>query len=151
MNRTRKQASLAIGSLALAAALAPAPPAPDDASDLKSLAQARVKVAREILAQYREYLVAPPGEKGIPAPLDVAEQIRSWSRQLADARLEAAEDHAERLKILGEEVASAAEFEKLVKELVGGNATGLDKLSARKSEFARLEAEVRLAREKVSR
>jgi hypothetical protein len=151
MNRIVMRVSMAIGSLALVAALAPAPLAPDDASDLKALAQAKIKLAQEILAQYREYLVAPPGEKGIPAPLEVAEQIQSWARQLADARLEAAEDHAKRLTILGEEVASAREFEKLVKELVGGNAAGLDRMSARKAEFARLEAEVRLAREKASR
>jgi len=56
-----------------------------------------------------------------------------------------------RLTVLGEEVTSAKEFERLVKELVGGNAAGLDKMSARKAEFARLEAEVRLAREKASR
>lgn len=150
MTRSSRMLSQAIGSLALFTALAPAPLAPDDASDLKALAQAKVKVAREILAQYREYLLAPPGEKGVPGSLEVAEQIRSWSRQLADARLEAAEDHAERLKILGEEVASAAEFAKLIKELVGVNATGMDKMSASKAEFSRLEAEVRLAREKAS-
>jgi hypothetical protein len=151
MNRIVTRVSLAIGSLALLAALAPAPLAPDDANDLKVLAQAKVKLAREILAQYREYLVAPPGEKGVPSSLEVAEQIQSWARQLADARLEAAENHAQRLTILGEEVASAKEFEKLVKDLVGGNAAGLDKMSARKAEYARLEAEVRLAREKASR
>jgi hypothetical protein len=151
MIRQFRTLSLALGSLALVAALAPAPPAPDAAGDLKVLAEAKVKLAREILAQYREYLVAPPGEKGVPAPLEVAEQIQSWARQLADTRLEAAEGHAHRLVILGEEVASAKEFEKLVKDLVGGNAAGMDRMSARKAEFARLEAEVRLAREKASR
>jgi len=151
MNRTGKRLSMAFGSLALIAALAPAPLAPDDAGDLKALAQAKVKLAREILAQYRAYLVAPPGEKGIPATLDVAEQIRSWTRQLADARLEAAETKAERLAILAEEVASAKEFLTLVKELVGGGAAGMDKISYRKADYARLEAEVRLAREKAGR
>jgi hypothetical protein len=151
MIRIGKRRSAAIGSLALLAALAPAPRSPEGVDDWKSLSRVKVKVAREILAQYREYLVAPPGEKGVPAMLEVAEQIQSWSRQLVDARLDAAADKAERLTILGEEVASAREFEKVVKELVGGGAAGLDQLSARKAEFARLDAEVRLAREKAGR
>ncbi|WP_435010687.1 hypothetical protein P12x_001966 [Tundrisphaera lichenicola] len=151
MSRIIHDRSLWLGSLALIAALAPAAPTLDPADDVKELAKARVKVAQEILKQYREYLLAPAGEKGIPAPLVVAEEIQGWTRKVFEARLEAASDAAERLGILAEEVKAAVDFEDQVKALVGGNPTGLDRMSVSKAEFIRLEAESRLAREKAGK
>ena len=146
MSRIFQDRSLWVGLFALVAALAPA--APDAAEDVRALSRSKVKVAEQILAQYREYLIAPPGERGLPAPLEVAQEIQGWTHKVFEARLEAA-DAAERLNILAEEVKATLQFEEQVKALVGGNPTGLDRMAASKAEFVRLEAETRLAREKA--
>ena len=134
--------------------MAPANPAdalPDADSDaLREASQTKVKAATEILAMCREFLVAPPGERGAPPPLEVAEQIQYWSRQLTEARLEAAQNKDERLKILTEAFDRAKGFDSEVKELAGNEASGLTKLSAAKATYYRVDAEVHLLKEKAA-
>jgi hypothetical protein len=138
---------LLVACLAVTTALAPAPQQPDPA--VKALAQAKLDIARRILDQCKEWLVAPPGTKEIPAPLEAAEEIQYWVRQVADARLDLAENRAQRLAILEEEVKQAKIFESEVKDLAAGEASGLTKVAAAKAEFARVDTELRLAREKA--
>ncbi len=151
-NQRASRRGLMWACLLIAASLAPsAPPGPvlDANSDaIKAAAQAKIKAANEILAMCREFLIAPPGERGTPAPLEVAEQIQFWSRQLTEARLEAAEDKDERLKILTEAFDRAKGFDSEVKELTGNEASGLTKLSAAKATYYRVDAEVQLLKEK---
>ncbi len=141
----------ALGFLAILAALAPAPLAADPASDARKAAEARVAAAKEVLDLSREFLVAPPGAKGVPTPLDSAEQIQFWARQLADARLELAENRDDRVAVLAGEVERARGFESEIKDLARNEASGLSKLSAVKATYYRVDAEARLAREKAGR
>ena len=152
--------SLGFAGFVLAVALAPAAPSEPlslatslqepDQKAVHELGQVKIKAATEILAMCREFLVAPPAEKGIPAAIDVAEQIQYWSRQLTDAKLEEADDAAERIKILTEEFDRAKGFEAEIKDLAGNEASGLNKLSAAKAAYYRADAEARLIREKVA-
>ena len=140
----------------VAAAMAPAGPEPRPQKpaelppEVRARAEAKVKAATEVLAMCREFLVAPPGERGAPAPFEAAEQIQFWSRQLTDARLELVADHDERVKILTEALGKARGFEAEIKELAANEASGLTKLSAAKAAFYSSDAEVRLARERAS-
>ncbi len=137
--------------LLIVASMAPTQPwvdANDDA--IREAAQAKVKAATEILAMCREFLVAPPGERGAPPPLEAAEQIQFWSRQLTEARLEAARDKDERLQILTEAFDRAKGFDSEVKDLAANEASGLTKLSAAKATYYRVDAEVRLLKEKAA-
>lgn len=132
------------------AALAPASPQaePRPSATIKEAAQAKVRAATEILTMCREFLVAPPGERGTPPPIEVAEQIQQWSRALTEAKLEAAEDRAARLAILTEALDRAKGFEGEVKDLTANEASGLTKLTAAKALYYRVEAEGRLIRER---
>jgi hypothetical protein len=151
MNRIGKRASLALGSLALIAALAPAPQAPVEVGEVKALAEARVKVGRKILDYYKELLLAPPAGKDGPTIIEKADQIQNWSRLVADARLDTADRREERIAILSEEVTRARDFEKELKALVPGEPSGPLRFMADKAEFFRLEIETRLAKEKAGR
>ena len=143
---------LRCGGLLVAVALAPADPAQEPLSTdapVQATAEAKIKAAEEVLAMCREFLIAPPGERGTPPPFEVAEQIQLWSRHLTDARLEAAGDHAERVKILTEAFDRAKGFETEIKDLAGNEASGLTKLTATKAIYYRADAEARLAREQA--
>ncbi len=144
-----------LGGLLVGSALAPASPTlpqprQEVAAAIRESAQAKVKAATEILAMCREFLIAPPGERGTPAPLEVAEQIQYWSRQLTEARLEAAENKDERIKILTEAFDRAKGFEAEVKDLAANEASGLTKLTGAKATYYRVDAEGRLIREKAA-
>ena len=141
------------GGLLVAVALAPTPPAQEPSSTnapVRATSEAKVKAAEEVLAMCREFLIAPPGERGTPLPFEVAEQIQLWSRNLTDAHLEATDDHAERIKILTEAFDRAKGFEAEIKDLAGNEASGLTKLSATKAIYYRADAEARLAREQAN-
>ena len=142
------------GLFLVAAALAPAAPTapPQAPADVEAsrAAQAKIKAATEILAMCREFLVAPPGQRGTPAPVEVAEQIQLWSRNLTDARLEAAADRAERLQILAEALDRAKGYENEIRDLATNEESGLTKLTAAKASYYRADAEARLLREKAS-
>ena len=140
-----------IGMAAVLAALAPAPRVAEPTADTRKAAETRVAAAQEVLDLCREFLVAPPGAKGGPTPLEAAEQIQFWNRQLADARLELAGKPEERVAILTGEVERARGFEAEVKDLARNEASGLSKLSAVKATYYRADAEVRLAKEKATR
>ena len=145
---------LAIAALAPAAPLPagaePAPAAQAKAAAARDAAQAKVKAATEVLAMCREFLVAPPGQRGTPPPIEVAEQIQSWSRALADAKLEAAATREERLAVLAEALERARVFEGEVKDLAGNEASGLTRLTAAKAAYYRADAEARLLREQAA-
>ena len=141
----------------IAVSLAPAQPIgfrpdPDPRADdpaVRAAVAAKIKAATEILAMCREFLVGPPGERGTPTALESAEEIQFWSRQLTDAKLEAADDRADRIKILAEAFDRARGYEAEIKDLAGNEASGLTKLSAARANFYRAEAEARLLREKA--
>ncbi len=154
--RTQRAGRWGLGwaGMLVAVALAPASPNPQQPADvteaIRTRAEAKVRAATEVLAMCREFLVAPPGEKGTPAPFEVAETIQFWSRQLTDAQLETVTDHDERVKILTEAFDRAKGFDAEIKELAGNEASGLTKLSAAKAVFYAADAEVRLIREKAA-
>ena len=140
------------GGLLLAAGLAPATPTQEPAAidaTVHAKADAKIKAAEEVLAMCREFLIAPPGERATPPPFEVAEQIQLWSRNLTDARLEATNDRAERIKILTEASERAKGFEVEIKDLAGNEASGLTKLTAHKAIYYRADAEAQLAREQA--
>ena len=116
---------------------------------VRTKAEAKIKAAEEVLAMCREFLIAPPGERVDHPGFEVAEQIQLWSRNLADARLEATQDHAERVQILTEAVERSRGFETEIGDLAGNEASGLTKLTAIKAKFYRADAEARLAREQA--
>ena len=155
-NRRAARWGLRCAGVLVAVAMAPADPEapvqkPAQVSDAaREKSQAKVKAASEVLAMCREFLVAPPGERGMPAPFEVAEQIQYWSRQLTEARLEAVTDHDERVKILTEAFERARGFETEIKDLAGNEASGLTKLSAAKALYYSADAEIRLIREKAN-
>ncbi len=116
---------------------------------VRASSQAKIKAATEILAMCREFLVAPPGERGTPPALEVAEQIQYWSRQLTDAKLEAADDHDERIKILTEAFERAKGLRGRDQGSRRQRGVGLNKLTAAKATYYRADAEARLLREKA--
>ena len=136
----------------LAAALALAPAAPDEADEaLRAAGLAKIRAAAEVLDIYREYLSAPPGENNITPRVEAAEQIQSWSRTLAEARLEAAATRDERIRLLTEETDRAREFETQVRNLAAGEGMGLTRMSTAKASYYRAEAEARLARARTEK
>ena len=155
--RSQRAARWGLGCAGLLAmtALAPAtPPEPrtepvqaGPSAPVQAASEAKVKAATEILTMCREFLVAPPGQRGTPPAIEVAEQIQYWSRALTDAKLEAATSHEDRLKILSEAVDRAKGFEAEVKDLTGNEESGLTKLSFAKAVYYRADAQSRLIRE----
>ena len=141
-------AGILIGaSLAPAASNTPMIPVADTEA-IRAASQAKIKAASEILAMCREFLIAPPGERGTPPPLEVAEQIQQWSRVLTDAKLEAANNHDERVQVLTEAFERAKGYDAEIKDLIGNEASGLNKITAAKATYYRVDAERRLLRER---
>ncbi len=152
-NRRASRWGLRWAGLLVAVAMAPAAPVAPlvpaaDTEAIRATSQAKIKAANEILAMCREFLIAPPGERGAPPPLEVAEQIQLWSRVLTDAKLEAATTHDERIQVLTEAFDRAKGYESEIKDLVGNEASGLNKITASKATYYRVDAEGRLLREK---
>ena len=152
-----KSRGTGVAMVLIMASLAPAGPEPSrsaaagraDDPAVRAAVQAKIRAATEILAMCREFLVGPPGERGTPSPLESSEQIQFWSRQLADARLEATDDPAERVKILAEAFDQAKGYEAEIKDLATNEGSGLNKLSAARATFYRADAEARFVREKA--
>ena len=146
------------GVLLVATSLAPAEPrgpltpaeptvARADADAVREAVQVKIKAATEILAMCREFLLAPPGAGG--NSVEIAEQIQYWSRELTDARLEGTDNHDERVAILTEAATRAREFEAQIKDLLGVDAKGMDKIAIAKAAFYRADLDVRLLRAKA--
>ena len=148
MTRRRSQVALAVGSLALLAALAPAPQASDEAVTLKVLAEARAKLARTIADYYADPRLAVQDVKGVVQGLPGSDQVEFWVRRSVDARLDAAPGRDGRVAILAEELERTKAIEARIKAIVE-NTPGLAKLDSFKAEYYRVDAEYRLAREKA--
>jgi RNA polymerase sigma factor (sigma-70 family) len=110
----------------------------DDVRVIAELAQARLKAAREVNEGLRQQFLA--GRDG-------AESLLLWSPHLLEAELDVAANKAERLAALQAYVDRMKEYEKLTQRMFeAGHAVSTD-LS--KAKFLRLEAELRLAKEKA--
>jgi hypothetical protein len=145
-----------LSSVALFPALAPSPQEAvrPKVGELKDLADARAKVCEKMLDFYRESLKAPPAPKDSeknPAQryAEGYEPIQLWSKRLVDARLDGAADQAARLKILTEEVDRIKKYEEDIRALVPGDPTW--QIAVNQTDYYRLEAEFRLAKEKAGR
>jgi hypothetical protein len=146
--------ALALGALALIAALAPAPQAPEKVGPLRELAEARAKVCERMLDFYRESLKAPVPRGGVaqePQERYAAgyEPIELWSRRLVDAKLDAAKGPGDRVAILAAEVERIKKFAADVKGVAAAEPEW--KIVADKVEFYLLDAEYRLEKEKAGR
>jgi hypothetical protein len=148
MARRSSQVSLALGSLALIAALAPAPQGPAGAGPLKELAEARAKVARTIADFYADPRLAAQDNKGPLPGLPAADSVELWMRRNVDARLDSAPGRDDRIAILAEDVERTKAIEARIKAIVE-NTPGLAKIDTFKAEYYRLDAEYRLAKEKA--
>jgi hypothetical protein len=155
MKRPRLKIALALGSLALLAALAPAPQevakVTVNVGQLKELAEARAKVCQRMVDYYRDTLKAPPKPNRDPDDWYAAsyEPIEIWSRRLLDARLDSAASPDERITLLAAEVERIAKFAGEIRGIAEAN-PGL-KVIADQVDFMRLEVEFRLAKEKAAR
>ncbi len=150
MEPTRSRLGLALGGIALIAALAPAPRAPAEANTLKSLAEARANVARKVADYYADRRLAPPAGGPEQQVIAAGEQVELWTRRNVDARLDAATGRDERVAILAEDLQRTRAIEARLKELAEGD-PAFSKIDAFKAEFYRLDAEYRLEREKAGR
>ena len=150
MRLQRPQVALALGSLTLIAALAPAPQAPDEAGSLKKLAVARAGVARNIADFFADPRLAAMESKGESRGVPGADQVEIWMRRSVDARLDAATGRDERVAVLSEDLERTRAIEARIKAIADVT-PGLGKIDALKAEFHRLDAEYRLAREKAGK
>ena len=150
MTRRSSQVALALGSLALFAALAPAPQASGEAGTLKAMAEARAKLARTIADYYADPRLATQDAKGLVPGLPGAEPVEFWMRRSVDARLDATPGRDERVAILAEELERTRAIEARIKAIME-NTPGLAKIDSFKAEYYRIDAEYRLAREKAGR
>jgi len=151
MKRHRSQVALALGSLALIAALAPAAPqAPDEAGKLRALADSKARVAKKIADFYADLRLAPQGGRPEREVIVGGEQVEAWMRRFVDARLDAVSRPEERIAILSEDLERIRAIEARLKELADASPE-FAKLDMLKAEFYRLDAEYRLAKEKAGR
>jgi hypothetical protein len=150
MTRPKSQVALALGWLALIAALAPSPRTADEAGTLKALAESRAKVARQIADFYADpRLAALDGKvdsRGIPG----MDAVEVWTRKFVEARLDASTGPDDRISILLEDLERTKAIEARLKALAE-NTPGFSKLDTIKAEFHRLDAEYRLAKEKAGK
>jgi hypothetical protein len=158
MRRPQLPLALCLGSLALIAALAPAPQeivkVRVGVGKLKDLAESRAKVCERMLDYYRESLKAPPAPGdpvSSPAERYAAgyEPIQLWSSRLVEARLDAALDLDARVAILASEVERINKFATELKEIAKNEPEW--RVVSDRVEFYRLEAEYRLVKEKGGR
>jgi hypothetical protein len=149
----RSRVALALGTLALIAALAPAPQDAKrgDAGRPRQLAEARAKVCLRMVEYYRDALKAPPKPNRDPDDWFAAsyEPIETWSRRLLDARLDASAGPDERITLLAAEVERIDKFAGELRVIAEGNPSM--KIIADQVDFLRLEVEFRLAKEKAAR
>jgi hypothetical protein len=151
--RHRSRVALILGSLALIAALAPAPQeaAKVQVDRLKELAEARATVCRRMVDYYRESLKGPPKPNRDPDDWYAAsyEPIELWTRRLVEARLDAAAGPDERIAILASEVERIDKFSGEIRAIADANPSL--KVIADQVDFGRLEIEFRLTKEKAGR
>ena len=150
MTRRGSQVALALGSLAVIAALAPGPQASGEAATLKALAESRAKVARTIADFYADPRLAAQEGKSPLQGLPGGDQVESWMRRVVDARLDATPGRDERIAILSEDLERTRAIEARIKAIVE-NTPGLAKIDSLKAEYYRIDAEYRLAKEKAGR
>jgi hypothetical protein len=155
MNRQTRINSMILAAIALITSLAPAPQqvAPTQVGELKTLADARVKICDKMLDYYRESLKGPPapGDPLNPAQRYAAgyEPIQVWSKRRVDAQLDGAADHEGRVKVLSDEVDRIQKFAGELRSIAQGQPEW--QVVSDTAEFYRLEAEYRLSKEKASR
>ncbi len=107
-----------------------------------------------MLDYYRESLKAPPAP-GDPARSPAEryaagyEPIELWSRRLVDARLDGAATADERIAVLNAEVERIAKFSTEISGIARNEPEW--RVVADRTEFYRLDAEYRLAKEKAGR
>lgn len=145
----RSRVALALGPLALVAALAPAPRGGDEAAMMKKLAEAKAAAAKKIADFFADPRLASFDIKegrGVPG----ADQLEIWTRRAFDARLEAATGRDDRIAILNEDVERTRAIEARLRSLAEGE-SGFARLDLFKAEYFRLDAEYRLAKEKDGR
>lgn len=148
--RRGSHVALALGSLAVFAALAPAPQevARDKAGQLKTLAEARASVARKIADFFADPRLAALEVRGEGRGVPGTDQVEVWTRRVVDAKLDAAPGRDERVAILQQDVERTKAIEARIKALAD-DAPGFAKLDSFKAEYYRLDAEYRLAKEKA--
>ena len=151
MTRRRPQVALALGGLALIAALAPSPRSPDEAGDLRKLAEAKAEIGKKIADFLADFRLAPGAGFIQGHGLNMLnEQVEDWNRRVVDARLDAASGKDERVVILTDDVRRSKAIEARIKQLADQEG-GPAKIDGFKAEFYRLDAEYRLAKEKAGR
>jgi uncharacterized small protein (DUF1192 family) len=150
--RRRSKVALALGSLALIVALAPAPQqvAQVKVGQLKELAEAKAAVARKIADFFADPRLAELEVKGISRGIPGADQVEVWTRRVVDSRLDAAPNLDARVAILQDDVDRTKAIEARLKA-IAQDEPGMAKLDALKAEYYRLDAEYRLAKEKGGR
>jgi hypothetical protein len=150
MTRRRIRQALGLGGLTLIVALAPSPQAADEAGKLRQLAESKAQVAKKIADFYADIRLAPQGgrpeREGIPG----GDQVEIWMRRFVDSRLEAAARAQDRIAILTEDLDRLKAISARLKELAEASPEFV-KLDALKAEFALLDAEYRLTKEKLGR
>ncbi len=152
--RPRPQITLALGTFALMAALAPAPQDSPKAKagGLKELAEARAKVCQRMVDYYREALLnAPPKPNRDPDDLYESsyQPIEIWSRRLVEAKLDAAAGPEERIAVLAAELGRLKKIDGEIRPVADQNPSL--KILADQLEFIRLEVEFRHAKEMAGR
>jgi hypothetical protein len=152
MRQDQSRVALVLGSLAMIAALAPAPQGPDVvlAGSLKGLAESKAAVARKIADFFADPRLAAMDVKGDGRGVPGTDQVELWTRRVVDARLDAASDHDQRIAILTEDFERTKAIEARIKA-IADDVPGFAKLDSFKAEYYRLDAEYRLAKEKVGR
>jgi hypothetical protein len=157
MSGHRSIVSLALGSLALIAALAPAPqqqvkvPQAEDltkAMAIAALAEAKAVVARKIADFFADPRLVELEGKGIIRGIPGADQVEIWTRRVVDAKLDAALNVEARIAILQEDLGRTKAIEARLKAIADAE-PGMAKLDSLKAEYYRLDAEYRLAKEKA--
>jgi hypothetical protein len=146
---------LILGSIALIAALAPAPQAPAD--HLKELAAEKARIAKQVADFYEDIRLAPDGGRP-PAPLPGQDAVETWTRLAVDARLDASASKQERIAILTEDLERTKAIEARLKDMADAEAVArvaalnrLVRIDAMKARYFRLDAEYRLEKEKAGR
>jgi hypothetical protein len=151
MRRHRSTVALALGSLALFAALAPAPQEVSKArvGQLKELSEAKATVARKVADFFADpRLVELVEAMGVARGIPGADQVEFWNRRVVDAKLDAALNLEGRIAILQEDVDRTKAIEARLKAIAEAE-PGMVKLDSLKAEYYRLDAEYRLAKEKA--
>jgi hypothetical protein len=159
MSGHRSIVSLALGSLALIAALAPAPQQQVKVGQIKELAEAmalaklseaKAAVARKIADFFADPRLVAMETKGDGRGIPGTDQVEFWTRRVVDAKLDAALNIDGRIAVLQEDFDRTKAIEARLKAISEAE-PGMVKLDSLKAEYYRLDAEYRLAKEKGGR